>query len=105
MESEILQSALNNQTQEIGRQKYPTYVHYSTLSLKFSSVSIYDQPFLRYSTFRFPIDSYVKISSATKFFFFIWQIAKISIPLYSLMTAVFIITFGPHRMKGIVAAF
>ncbi len=40
-----------NQTQGIGHQKYSTYMHCSTPSPKFSSVSLYDQPFLRYSTF------------------------------------------------------
>ncbi len=40
-----------NQTQGIRHQKYPTYVHCSTPSPKFSFVSLYDQPFSRYCTF------------------------------------------------------
>ncbi len=50
--------------------------------------------------FRFPIDSYVKISNCHKIFKF-WQIAKISKFLYSPVTAVFIIKFGPDRMKTV----
>ncbi len=53
-----------NQTQGIGHQKYPTYVHCSTPSPKFSSVSLYDQPFSRYCTSYDSIDSHV--TSTTK---------------------------------------
>ena len=89
-----------NQTQGIRHQKYLTYVHCSTPSPKFSSVSLYDQPSLRYSTLRFPIDSYVKISKCHKFFN-VWQIVKIPITLYSPTTAVFIVKFGPDQMKTV----
>ena len=55
IESENLQSAPNDpspyQPQGTGHQKYPTYVHCSIPSPKVSSVSLYDQPFSRYSTF------------------------------------------------------
>ena len=70
-----MQSAPNapNQTRH---QKYPTYVHCRTLSPKFWSVLIYDQPFSRYCTFYYlPIDFYVKISKCHKIFN-LWQIAK-----------------------------
>ena len=59
------------------------------------SVSLYDQSFLRYSTF----DSYVKISNCHKIFYFL---AK---SLYSPMTALLIIKFGPGRMKTVGGAF
>ena len=64
------------QTQGIGHQKYPTYVHCSTPSRNFLSISLYDQPFSRYSTFKdFPIESHFKFQSAT-FFLKIWPIAR-----------------------------
>ncbi len=107
MESEILQSAPNdpNQTQGIGHQKYPTYVHCSSPSPKFSSTisRCWDIP-----NFRFPIDSYIKISKC-HIFFLIWgqitNISIISITLYFPMTAVFIIKFGPDQIKTIGVAF
>ena len=50
--------------------------------------------------FSFPIDSYAKFKSDTKFL--IWgQSDKISITLYSPMTAVFILKFGLDRMKNV----
>ena len=85
-----------NQTQGIGHHKYPTYMHCSTPSPTFSSVSLYDQPFLRHSA----VTPILKFKSDTKFLI-VWQIAKISITLYSPMTAVFIIKFGPDRMKTV----
>ncbi len=58
----------SNQTQGIRHQKYPTYVHYSTPSPKFSSVSLYDYPFLRYRHLRLsPLTPMLKFQSATKF--------------------------------------
>ena len=70
VESEILQSALNDpkQIQGIGHQKHPIYVHCSTLSPKFSPVSLYDQPF--FETFHilgFPLTPMLKFQSATIF--------------------------------------
>ncbi len=90
-----------DQTQGIGHQKYLIHAHCSTPSPKFSSVSLHDQPFLRYSTFYdFPIDCHVKISKCHKIFKF-WQIAKTFIILHPLMTALFIIKFGSGRIKSV----
>ena len=41
------------------------------------------------------------ISKCHNFFFIFWQIAKMSITLYSTMTTVFVIKFGPDRMKTV----
>ena len=52
-----------NQTQGIGHQRSPIYVHCSTPCPKFSSASLYNQLFSRYCTFLdFAIDSHVNIS-------------------------------------------
>ena len=51
----------------------------------------------------FPIDSHVKISKCHQIFNF-WQIAKISMALHSLMTALFIIKFGSHQIKAVGGA-
>ncbi len=89
----------SNQTQGIGHQKYPTYVHSSTQSPNFLPVWVYDLPFSRYSTFYdFPIDSHVKISKCHKIFKF-WQIANIYHNFCSLMTPLFIIKFGSDWIK------
>ncbi len=80
-----------NQTQEIGHQKYPTYMHCSTLSAIFLSVSLYDKSFQDIAHFRiFPF---------TLSFFTFSQIVKLSITLYSPMTTLFIIKFVLDRMK------
>ena len=75
MESEILQvhRMTPNQTQGIGYQTFPTYMHCSTPSLTFSSVSLYDQPF--FHILGFPLISMLKFQSDT-FFFNFWQIVK-----------------------------
>ncbi len=53
-----------DQTKGIGHEKYPLNVHCSTPRAKFSSLSPYEQPFLRYSTFWvFPLTPYVKLSN------------------------------------------
>ena len=46
-----------------------------------------------------------KMSKCHKIFIFFWQIAKISMTLYSPMTAVFVIKFGPNRMKTVGVVF
>ena len=57
-------------------EKYPTHVHCSSPSPKFPFVSLYDQPFSRYSTFQvFPLTPMLKLQSAIKIL--IWQIANI----------------------------
>ena len=81
-----------NQTQGIGHQKYCIYVHCSTPSPIFSSVLLYDYLFSRYSTFRFPIDSYLKILKCHKIFN-TWPIGKKSNSLYSTM-----VTQCPHKV-------
>ena len=74
-------------------------MHCSSLSPTFSSVLLYDHPFSRYCTFYdFFIDSHVKISKCHKIFNF-GYIAKTSITLCPIMTALFIIRFGSDRMK------
>ncbi len=75
-----------NQTQGSGYQKYPTYVHCSPPSGKFSSILLYAQPFWDIPYFRFPLDSYVKIQKCHKIFK-TWPIVKKSSSLYSTMVA------------------
>ena len=77
---EFLPSSPNDpkpiQTKEIGYKMYPAYMHCSTRSPKFSSVSFYDQPFSTYSTcYLIPLTPMVKFQSAI-FFCHFWQIAK-----------------------------
>ena len=70
---ESLQSSQNDPkpNSRIGHEKCPIYLH-CTLSPKFSSVSLYDQPFCFPW---FPIDSHVKLSKCHKFCKN-WPIAK-----------------------------
>ncbi len=77
------------------------YVHCSTPSPTFSSVSLYGQPFARYCTFQdFPIDSHVKISKCHFFFNFGRSpIYTCTTTFYSVMTTLFIIKFGSDGMK------
>ncbi len=90
-----------NQTQGIGHQKVPTYVHCSTQSSKFypfrSTISRF-----RYNIhiLGFPIDSHVKISKCHNIFK-TWPIAKKNDSLYSTMVANVLIKFGWHQMKTV----
>ena len=98
---EILQSALItlNQTQGIDHQKYPTYVHCSSLSPKFSSIRSAISRFQDIAHFRIiPLTPMLKFQSATKFLIF-WHIAKTVITLHSPITALFITKFGSDRIN------
>ncbi len=64
------------QTLTIGHKSTYIYVNPRNPSPKFSSVSLYVQPFSKYSTCQdFPIDSHVKISNCHKMFK-TWPISK-----------------------------
>ncbi len=90
-----------NQTQGIRHQKYPRPVHCSTPSPKFSSVSLYDQPFSRYCTFTIcPLTSMLKFQSATKFLIF-RKLPKHLLILHFFMTALLIIKFGSDRIQNV----
>ncbi len=98
VDSKILQSSPNNPKPNSVNQalNYPTYVHYGTQIPKFSSVSLYDQPFSRYFTFQdFPINSHVRISKCYKIFK-TCRIAKRSNPPDNGL-----IKFGSHQMKTV----
>ncbi len=93
--SRILQSAPNaaNLTQTIRHEKYSTYA----IASKFSSVSLYDQPFQDIAYFRiFLIDSHVKITKCR-------NVLKPSLntkktkSLYSSMVANVLIKFGSEK--------
>ena len=87
-----------NWTQRIGHGKYPTCVLPKTTNPKFSSASLYDQPFLRLCTFRiftFLDPVLTKMSKCHKS----RQATKKFITLYSLMTTLFIIKSGSVWMK------
>ncbi len=87
-----------HQTQGIGHEKYPTYVHCSTPDSQiFVHFALRLAVFEIFHILGLPLTPMLKFQSA-KFFFIFWQIAKISITLYSPMAAVFIIKFGPDQM-------
>ena len=92
------------QTQGIGHQKYPTYVHCSAPSPKFVVPFALRNVFKILHIYKFPIDSYVKISKCHKIFKFC-RSPIYTITFYSRMTTLFIIKFSSDRMKTEGVAF
>ena len=94
-----------NQTQGIGHQRSPTYVHCSTSCPNFSSISLYDHQFSRCWTFYdFPIDSHVKNFKVSQKNFNFWQIVKNVIayisPLYDTVYEIWLKSDGNWSPKS-----
>ena len=92
-----LHQIIPNQTQGIGRQKHPIYVHCRT-SIKnfrpFQSLIIRFQDIAHFKIF--PLTPVLKVQGVAIFLFFL-QITKTFIILHSFMIALFIITSGSDR--------